>query len=460
MKIMTNFKKALLALPIALFALVALFLFNANATARTQYQDGGTGTTKTPVFNEFYDVPGVGDEADFVRVKTKAGSVDSYKDVLTDACAPGSVFTVRTYVHNGADPDYNTGAGEAIARNTVVAMNVNAFNSVKKDFVFTSKITASNAASMTDTATLKCGNGVVMKLVPSSVQTYSKPLGFKTVSDNAVNGTLKIGSRTQGSGDVYACWDDRVIVVYDVVIEKAPELAPAVCEALEAVVLGSKQVRVTDVKYTENDATVNNIVLNYGDGKSDTVTKAQLPKVHTYDNAGDYTMTATLNTTFDGQNKQVTSDNCKKKITVTEEKVPFYACESFNLSMNKRKATVTFTVTSGNGASFKDATIVYSADGSAKETDTTNQVDDNGKVTSTYTFATGDKNVSANATVRFTVGDEVKEVTCSGKAVLGVQTEKPKELPKTGAGSIAGIMAAVTVAGSALHRRMTIRRNR
>lgn len=363
-----TFTKAMIAI-LALVILAGIGVaVNSGANARTQYQAGGTGTTSTPVFNEFYDVPGgVGDEADFVRVKPKAGGNGAYVNSLSDACMTGAAFTVRTYVHNGADPTFNEGTATAIARDTVVAMNVETFNQVQKNFDFTSTISSSNAASMTDSAELKCAEDVILKLVPASVQTYSKPLGFQGAPDSSVNGTLRIGSRVQGSGDVYACWDDRVIVVYEVVVEKKPEvvLHPAVCEALLAVVLTNNQVRIDEVEYTANDAVVNNVTITYGDGNSETLAFNQLPKTHTYASAGSYDIRATLNTTFQGQAQPVTSEKCVKKVKIEEK--PKISKECIILETKKisrvayqvtaeakvQNTTVqkyVFTTTNGNGA--------------------------------------------------------------------------------------------------------------
>ncbi|MGI9028276.1 MAG: hypothetical protein ACR2FM_05570 [Candidatus Saccharimonadales bacterium] len=199
------------------------------ATAAVAYDPNGTPTAKTPIFNQFYNVPnGVGNEADFVRVKPKAGTNADYVNAISAACAANEVYTVRTYVHNGADPAYNTqDNASAVARNTVLKMTA-PLNTPAAQFEFKSTISASNAASLTDNGFVTCNAGkqVKLTLVPSSVQTYSKPLNFQTAPDSAVNGSLKIGSRTQGSGEVFACWDDRVIVTYDVKVVEEIKTTP------------------------------------------------------------------------------------------------------------------------------------------------------------------------------------------------------------------------------------------
>ena len=308
-------------------------VFVATASAACiQYNANGTSTSKTPVFNQFCGVPsGVGNEADFVRVRQNAtgnpttGDNAAYVDTLNNACAVGSKFDVRTYVHNGADPYYNTNAGNtAIAHNVVVAQTAK-LNQADKNFTFTSKITASNAASVTDTAKLNCGSDVILKLVPSSVNVYSKTLGWNGASDSAVNGSLTVGSRVFGSGDQLGCWDDRIIVVYEVVVEKAPEVTPQLitCDALTKLAQTSNRtVRIDEVKYTvSGGATFQNYSINWGDGS--TSNGVNLPQSHTYAKSGTYKIVASVNGTKNGVATTVTSDNCSKtidskKVTVCE----------------------------------------------------------------------------------------------------------------------------------------------
>jgi len=189
-----------------------------------------------------------------------------------------------------------------------------------------------------------------------------------------------------------------------------------------------------------------------------------LSQVYNFEQAtpGTYTVSAVI-MTADGQ----AEGECVKTITVEEEpKTPAYSCDMFTLSFVDRKANVSFKPVALNGATFKDAVIKYNADGGNRETVTTNAVNAEGKVVSSYTFASTAKNVEAVATVRFNVPDNgkvvVKDVQCRDSKVLGakVVTTPPTTLPKTGAGSVAGLMALVTVAGAIAHRQFTLKRNR
>lgn len=308
-------------------AFVAVVGFGGGAaSARTPYNDNGMPTSATPVFNDFYNVPnGVGDEADFVRVKPKAGGNGDYVSNLNDACNIGSSFNVRTYVHNGADPNLNNnGSGSAVAHDVIVRMTA-PLNKAQSSFKFDSTVSASNAATVSDSATLSCnGKTVKLSLVAQSVQVYSKPTGWNGAPDSAVNGTLKIGSRVPGSGDVWGCWDDRVIVVYEVKVEEAPKpvVGDGVCKASDLTVVDNKtrKIRVTvNGALSGQGASIVGYEINWGDGsKSNKQTDE-----HTYAKDGDYTIVARVQVKLpDGSTKWVTSTTCTKKVTFKKDVPP------------------------------------------------------------------------------------------------------------------------------------------
>lgn len=295
--------------------------FLGTAQARTEWTSGGTATSTTPVFNEFYNVPnGVGDEADFVRLKPKAGTNADYTSTLNAACKVGDLYTVRTYVHNGADPSYNNnGTGTAVAKDVTVKMTA-PLNTADDSFTFKSVISASNAASVTDTGVLNCGSdkSVKLSLVAGSVQTYSKPLGFKNVTDTAVNGTLRIGSQVQGSGYVWGCWDDRVIITYEVKIVEVPKpvVSTAICKAIDVSVISGRTVRAKVTGEVKN-ATITGYEINFGDGTKVNKQTAE----HTYAKDGTYTVTGRIQAKLaNGETVWKTSGNCTKKVTFEAEK--------------------------------------------------------------------------------------------------------------------------------------------
>lgn len=147
---------------------------------------------------------------------------------------------------------------------------------------------------------------------------------------------------------------------------------------------------------------------------------------------------------------------------------PAYSCDAFNITadVNRSVKVSEFRYSATNGAVYKNATVNW-GDNSAEETDTniigkTHQYSKDG----TYTIT---------ATPRFTV--DGKEVTAGGPNCVRQVTFKgdnppvvtpptstppssttPTTLVNTGAGSVAGIIAAITAAGALAHRKMLARR--
>jgi len=318
-----SFTKAVLSVIVLTVMGIAL-LGNARAgAAQIPYNPGGMGTSTTPVFNTFTGVPqGVGDESNFVKLRTSNGdpkvvpTVNPFIDPVNDDCKVGDMFDIRTYVHNGASPDHNNGgSGTAVAKNTTVSMTA-PLNTTNKNFTFQSTISASNAASVTDTGRLNCSDNVRLELVPQSVYVYSKNTGWNNVSDGSVNGSLKIGSEVLGSGDVWACWDGRVLVVYVVKVVAVPQTPEYACDLLTVTKIADRKYRF-DVKYTaKNGATFKSVSFDYGDGQTGTANE------HTYAKEGTYNVVASVTFMVNGQEKTVTSDACAKPVTVTPKNCP------------------------------------------------------------------------------------------------------------------------------------------
>jgi len=419
---LTKFKKTTIAVAVTLASVVALAVFMGGSQAAQQYDPNGTPTAKTPVFNNFYDVPnGVGNEADFVRVKPKAGTNADYVSTLQSACNTGESYNVRTYVHNGADPAGNgNGSGIAVAHNVVVAMTAE-LNKEASKFNFKSTISASNAASVSDAAVLLCGDKTVkLQLVPGSVETYSKFLGFQGAPDSAVNGSLKIGSRTQGSGDVWACWDDRVIVVYEVKVVEVPKPSTAVCKTLQATILNQEQRRVrATVTAAVQNATVLSYEINWGDGSTSAAQGAE----HTYAADGTYDISGRVNVRYaDGRTAWVTSNDCKAqvKFKAPEPKPSTAKCENLTATiLNQDQRRVRAAVTSA----VQNATVlgyeINWGDGSTSATQTAEH---------TYA-ADGTYNISARVQVRYADGTTAWVTSNDCKAQVKFKTpEPPKEI--------------------------------
>jgi hypothetical protein len=463
-----TFKKTIKSSLVALFAAAAVGLTFGGSSAQAQpYVEGITGTSTTPQFNIFTGVPVTGNESDFVRLRksngdpTSSAATNQFINELSAACNVGDKFDIRSYVHNGASPNSNdNGNGTAVARNTTISLTASLGGNSDR-FVFGSTISASNAGSVSDTGFLNCSENVRLKLVPNTIHSSAAGVWVDR-SDTAVNGTMPIGSRNATNGELWACWDERVMVVYTVEIVEIPVEVPDpvyTCDLLSVVAINNRKFKFTTNATAKNGAVAADYTYNFGDGNSKTVSGSNMVE-HTYEKSGDYKSTVTVgfSVTQDGATTRqtATSVDCEKTIKV-DIKAPVYACEMFKLTLSGRKATVTFLPVASNGATFKDATIVFKADGSIKQKVVTNNKNDDGKVGSVHTYDDKAKSLVATVAVRFNVGDEVKEVACGASAVLGAATTKV--LPDTGAGSIVGLLAAVTIAGAVAHRTFVLTRS-
>lgn len=320
-----------IALGLLVAGVAVLGVHSAAHAAQIPYVPGERlQTSKTPVFNPFTNIPaGVGDESDFVKLRKSTGdptvpaATSNFIDPVNATCEAGEKFDIRTYVHNGADERYNdNGNGSAVAHNVKVAMQA-PLGQTAKSFTFTSTISASNAASVTDTGVLNCANNVELKLVPQSVKVYSKFTGWTNGADSAVNGEMPIGSRVAGSGDVWGCWEDRVVVVYvvEVVEKEEPQVPVYTCDAITVQRLGEKKYRY-GVRYTANNgATLNAVTFNFGDGNSQTVT-TPFTAEHEYAQAGEYQITTKLAFTVNGEEKTVEDAKCATTLQTDAEPCP------------------------------------------------------------------------------------------------------------------------------------------
>lgn len=452
----------------ALKALSFAAVIAAAGMLTTTTLTSAQATNVRPDFNIYDNASGHGDEADFIRVRNP-GTNQRFTNSVSNACTNGQEVSIQAYIHNGASQDYN-GAnydGPAVARGSRLALTKSGATGIQ------GVISADNASSIADTASITCnGQPVDFEFVPgSAIQTNSQ--GNIALNNNifTANGTL-IGFEG-ADGILPACWE-YVTIVYAKVVVSIPEEepTPAVCNAIAVLALTDRRIRVSDVDFTANDATINSIALDFGDGNNRTVAadKSDFPVEHQYASAGTYTVTATLNTTVNGVSQTITG-NCSAPVEVTEEAQPAYACDAFQIITRNRTITVRFTPIAVNGAQFTNASISYMADGSEKKLVTVTTLDANGQVVNSYTFDENARNITAKATVRFTVNGEVQEVTCEGKSVLGTSTcpipgkqhlpkgHKDCELPRTGAGeNLAGLMAALIGAGAIAHRKMMLKR--
>lgn len=146
-------------------------------------------------------------------------------------------------------------------------------------------------------------------------------------------------------------------------------------------------------------------------------------------------------------------------VTVTKEcaEVAAYSCDLLKVTKgDNRTVTVSeFKTSATNGATFKDVVINWG--------DNTDNLTTNNPVGQKHQYA-NDSEYTITATARFNVNGQVKEAksdACVAKvnfAAPTIPTPTPTVLPNTGAGSVAGIFAAVTAAGAMAHRIVLARR--
>lgn len=330
---MKSFKKNIASSIVSIATLVAAMLGGLSATAhaaQVPYVPGGTPTTTTPRFNMYSGVPGIGDESDFVRLRASNGdpkasaTANVYVDPLSAACNIGDKFDIRSYVHNGADPSYNNnGTGTAVATNVRVSLNA-PFNVSNNKFTFGSTISADNAASVSDTGTLNCGNTVQLQMVSGTAMAYSTTLGWITLPDSAVNGSALISSHVLGSDGVWSCWEERVMVVYTVKVVEVPTPPAPIysCDLLTNTGKIAENKYGFKVDYTaKNGATFKNVSYVYSDGT--TTSKEGATTEHLFTN-NDATkkVTATVFFTVNGEEKSNTSAKCAIEFTKTTPPTP------------------------------------------------------------------------------------------------------------------------------------------
>lgn len=349
-----------------------LAMTNSAQAVQIPYENIGDTSITEPVFNTYTNVPnGVGNEADFVRIRPSTGDVADngaggvrnalYVNGLNSSCNVGDKFDIRTYVHNGADDDFNdNGNGSAVAKNTNVRL-VAPLNTEGNTLTFTSTISATDVSPVTDTARLFCAEGkqVMLKLVPSSVKVYSSQYGYNNVTDSSVNGDpLTIGSRVPGSGDVWGCWADRVNVAYIVEIVEMPVEEPEpiyLCDLLSVVVLNDRKFKFTTTATARNGATVKDYSYDFGDDTRVTVSDSNSVE-HTYAKEGNYKINVVVNFNVDNEVKSATSENCIKQVNIKADVCPIPGKENLPADSKdckedeKVKAVVTTLPNTGAGS--------------------------------------------------------------------------------------------------------------
>ena len=299
-----------------------------------QYNANGFTTSNTPVFNNICNVPnGIGDEANFVKIRpnttgddTSTSNNAAYADNLNAACNNGDNFDIHTYIHNDATADQNNnGAGTAVAHGVQLSLAA-ATGTTASSFNFASTVTADNAATVHDSTTLNCSNGPVkLTLVPNTVKVYGTQYSWTGLPDNSVNETFKIGSPIINSGDQWGCWNYRVVVVYEVTVQKMtpPPPTPAfMCTDLGLTAEDNRTVKISNFTTTQaNGASFTNAVIDWGDNSTVT-SSSPVGLTHQYSANGTYTVTATAHFNVNGEDQTSGGASCMQNVTFSSTGPP------------------------------------------------------------------------------------------------------------------------------------------
>lgn len=455
MKAISTFKKFTFAAIAALFIAAAIsFVLGIHGSA-VPYDGDNTPALPSPQFNAYTGVPSYGDESDFVR--SKVSTANAYQNVTTDTCAAGTRYTIRVYVHNGADQaKNNNGTGPSVAKDTKVKVAIP--GNEASTFKPTGTITASNAATVTDDTTIACANGKTVKLsyVAGTAYQWNSQSGTQQLSDSIVSTGAPVGTMSP-NGDVWGCWDQRVYVILQVEVKEVPKPEPstAQCKVLDSVIVNQneRQARATITAAT-NNATVLGYEINWGDGS----TSNNQTDTHTYAKDGSYTITGRVQVKYaNGSTAWVTSANCKDTLEIKkpEKKVPY--CQGFTLNeFDGRKVRANIVIID-NGATINNIEYIWD-DG--QSSNTTNR-------SAEHTYdADGTYNVSTKMT--YTIDGKQTTVSlpnCAQPVTFGVppvtppETPEnpevpgsPEELPVTGPADVALIVAGVSVVSALGYR--------
>lgn len=286
------------------------------------YTGDNTVASPVPAFNVFTGVPAPwGNESDFLRARVDDGSSTDYSDPLANACADGTKFQLRVYVHNGAsEAGNNGGSGPSVAHGTKVTVSVP--GSEASVFTPSATISATNAATVNDTATINCnGRKVKMTYIAGSASSYSKGTGVVQLSDSIVTSGASIRSQSV-PGDVWGCWDDRVYVVLSVTVKAVPQVEESLgkCEGISNYAVDHRNRKVSlKVNGSTTNAEITGYRIDWGDG---TTTNNQEDS-HTYNDDGPFIIKASVRVKFaDGHSEWKMAKDCLKAVAFGDEEVP------------------------------------------------------------------------------------------------------------------------------------------
>ena len=317
MKKATILKKISIALA-SVFAGLLISTATAKATAPCiPYTGPTTNASPIPAFNVFCgNIPApapAGSEANFFQGRAPVnGNLNDpstpFTNPLDTACSNNEILQLHIYVHNGASVDNNNnGSGPSVAHGTKVAVALPSATAQATNFDTSATISANNAATVSDTLKINCGGqSVELQYIPGSASQFSNGSGVRQLSDAIVGSGVPIQSE-QTPGDVWGCWNERVYVVLavKVVIPVTPPPVTATCNLLTVVATADRKVTVNNFKFTAENASFKNAVLNWGDNNKVTVENSNsvIGQNHQYSGTGSasYEISALVDFSVPGQ---------------------------------------------------------------------------------------------------------------------------------------------------------------
>lgn len=451
-------------------------------------------------FNSFTGVPnGIGDEREFLK-GVQVGRDGTWSDPV-NGVEQGAEVEMKIYIHNNADPLLNDQPG-----NPGVAKNVNVKavlpTGSAQSQQTTAYISASNAqpTQVFDTLDMTGANSGYFELayVPGSAKMFDHENGqTSALSDSLVTTGVNIGDqkgcfkyvrevtfrvkvnmpRYQTQKTVRNFGEDSTkwrkvanTKIGDKVewriwfansgktrlngVKIVDDLPPYVTVVPGSIKLykGQNSMTVADTAIQKNGTQININAGDYLPGDDSYLVFATTINNDKKISCGAQQLANVAYTTPDGYG----AINDSARVNVLNEKPcddnkPSYVCESLSVEkLGGRKIRSTVKAPASNGAVVKVVTFNYGDGSTPKVTD---------KLVDEYEFK-ADGTYKITATVTFTVNGTDKQVTsedCTsmvtfegGKPVTPPVTPA-SSLPKTGAGSVIGIVTAVTVAGAVAH---------
>jgi hypothetical protein len=322
----TSFLKATAVTAVCAFtALLPVTGASAITPGSIKYEGAETSGVNFPAFNIFHDVPSVGNEADFIRVKLDGEANSQLRNSVDINCKTGDRFDVWFYLHNGAKPSLNdNGDGPGVAKDVVAGVTLP--NGEASSFSVRGNVSASNAQAISDTATINCGTKTFkLKYVDNSAQAFlDLPNKVVPLPAAFANGGTPIGTN-ELNGEVWGCWEQRIWMGLKVeVIEVEEEEEPVYrCDSLTVTPLGERKYKFAVKATANNGATITGYTFDFGDGNTLDRNPSEKEVVYTYDEDDEYDTSVTVRFDVNGNAAGgEKTDICEESIEVTSEEEP------------------------------------------------------------------------------------------------------------------------------------------